>query len=101
VVDQINQGKWVILEIELQGARQIRQNFSEALRIFILPPSMLELEDRIRKRGQDAEDAISRRLSRAREEIVAANEFDIQIVNDNFDKALERIEETLFATAAC
>ncbi|QZZ23194.1 guanylate kinase [Leptothermofonsia sichuanensis E412] len=101
VVDQINQGKWVILEIELQGARQIRQNFPEALRIFILPPSMLELEDRIRKRGQDAEDAISRRLSRAREEIVAANEFDIQIVNDNFDKALERIEETLFATAAC
>lgn len=101
VAEQIRRGRWVILEIELQGARQIRQTFPEALRIFILPPSLGELEDRIRKRGKDSEDAICRRLGRAREEIDAANEFDIQIVNDDFDKALERIEETLFATAAC
>jgi guanylate kinase len=100
VQEQILRGKWVILEIELQGARQIRQTFPEALRIFILPPSLPELEDRIRKRGKDSEEAIVRRLNRAREEIDAANEFDIQIINDNFDKALERIEETLFATAA-
>ena len=95
----IRQGKWVILEIELQGARQIRQTFPEALRIFILPPSLPELEYRIRNRGQDTEEAISRRLKRAQEEIDAANEFDIQIVNDDFEKALAGIEATLFATA--
>ncbi len=52
VEEQIRQGKWVILEIELQGARQIRQTFPEALRIFILPPSLPELEYRIRSRGR-------------------------------------------------
>ncbi|MGA7935847.1 MAG: guanylate kinase [Kovacikia sp.] len=101
VKEKIRQGKWVILEIELQGARQIRQTFPEALRIFILPPSLPELEDRIRNRGQDTEEAIARRLSRAQEEIDAANEFDIQIINDNFEKALNSIEATLFATAPC
>lgn len=98
---QIRQGNWVILEIELEGARQIRQTYPEALRIFILPPSLPELEFRIRNRGQDTEDAIARRLARAQAEIDAANEFDIQIVNDDFDKALDRIESALFATAAC
>lgn len=98
---QISQGNWVILEIELEGARQIRQTYPEALRIFILPPSLPELEFRIRNRGQDTEDAIARRLARAEAEIDAANEFDIQIVNDDFDKALDRIESALFATATC
>ncbi len=98
VEENIRQGKWVILEIELQGARQIRQTFPEALRIFILPPSLPELEYRIRNRGQDTEEAISRRLKRAQEEIDAASEFDIQIINDDFEKALEGIEDTLFAT---
>ena len=101
VEEKIRQGQWVILEIELEGARQIRKTFPEALRIFILPPSMPELEHRIRSRGQDSEAAIARRLDRALEEIAAADEFDIQIVNDNFDKAIDRIETTLFAIAAC
>lgn len=101
VEEHIQQGHWVILEIELKGARQIRRTFPDALRIFILPPSLLELEYRIRNRGQDSEEAIARRLQRAQEEIDAACEFDIQIVNDQFDKALDRIEATLFAPAAC
>jgi guanylate kinase len=101
VEEKIRQGHWVILEIELEGARQIRKNFPEALRIFILPPSLPELEHRIRHRGQDSEAAIVRRLDRALEEIAAADEFDIQIINDDFDKAIDRIETTLFATAAC
>lgn len=102
VEEQIRQGNWVILEIELEGARQIRKTFPDALRIFILPPSLSELEHRIRSRAQDSNEAIARRLQRAREEIDAANEFDIQIVNDDFEKALEAIEETLFAApAAC
>jgi guanylate kinase len=101
VEESIQQGHWVILEIELEGARQIRQFFPDALRIFILPPSLPELEFRIRTRGKDPEDAIARRLRRAQEEINAASEFDIQIINDDFDKALDRIETTLFAPAIC
>lgn len=101
VEEQIRQGQWVILEIELEGARQIRENFADALRIFILPPSISELECRIRNRGQDTEDAIARRLQRAQEEIGAAAEFDLQIVNDDFDKTLDRIEAALFVPAMC
>lgn len=96
VEEAIRIGKLVILEIELEGARQIRKNFPSALQLFILPPSMDELESRIRGRGQDADEAIERRLLRAREEVNAASEFDIQIVNDDFDRALTQIEDALF-----
>jgi guanylate kinase len=95
VLNQINSGKSVVLEIELEGARQIRSSFAEAFSIFILPPSINELEKRIRSRGQDTEDAIARRLRRAQDEINAAEEFDIQIVNDDFEAALRSIEEAL------
>ncbi|MEW5861209.1 MAG: guanylate kinase [Cyanobacteriota bacterium] len=101
VEEQIQQGKWVILEIELEGARQIRQNFSSALQIFILPPSVSELENRIRGRGQDSEVAIARRLNLAQAEIAAASEFDIQIINDDLEKALNSIEAAIFAPASC
>jgi guanylate kinase len=96
VEDNIRQGRWVVLEIELEGARQIRQNFPEAFQIFILPPSMLELEYRLRSRGHDSEEAIARRLKRAEAEIHAADEFDVQVINDDIHKALRRIEEALF-----
>lgn len=96
VAQQIQQGKLVILEIELKGARQIRQTCPEALQIFILPPSLAELERRIRERAQDSEGAIARRLERAREEIEAADEFDIQIVNDDLEQALRTLEAALF-----
>lgn len=95
VLNQIQSGKLVVLEIELAGARQIRASFPEALSIFILPPSFEELEKRIRGRGQDSEEAIARRLQRATEEIQAADEFDIQIVNDDFEAALQAIEVAL------
>lgn len=93
---QIERGNQVILEIELKGARQIAQSFPDALKIFILPPSRQELERRIRDRGQDNEAAIARRLERARVELEAADEFDIQIVNDDLDQALATLEQTLF-----
>ncbi len=96
VMNQICAGKLVVLEIELEGARQIRRSFPDALNIFILPPSFSELEKRIRDRGQDSEEAIARRLRRAQEEINAANEFDIQIVNDDFEAALNSIEAAVF-----
>ncbi|WP_088894171.1 guanylate kinase [Leptolyngbya ohadii] len=99
VEEKIRQGRLVVLEIELEGARQIRKTFPDALRIFILPPSLDELEYRLRHRAQDSEEAIVRRLSRARAEINAADEFDIQVVNDDLEKTLERIEDALFAPA--
>ena len=101
VEQQVQQGKCVILEIELEGARQVRQTFPTAFRIFILPPSLNELEFRIRNRGQDSEEAIARRLQRARAEIDAASEFDIQIINDDFEKALTEIEAALFVPVHC
>ena len=96
VFNQIQAGKLVLLEIELAGARQIRNTFPSALSIFILPPSFAELEKRIRGRGQDSEEAISRRLQRAEEEIAAANEFDLKIINDDFERALNEIEKAIF-----
>ncbi|ASC70216.1 Guanylate kinase [Halomicronema hongdechloris C2206] len=92
----VQAGHWVVLEIELDGARQIRQRFPGAWQIFILPPSLEELEHRIRQRGQDDEAAITRRLQRAQVEIEAAAEFDLQIVNDDLEVALERLESCLF-----
>lgn len=97
VQKQISQGKDVLLEIELQGARQIRQTFPKALRIFILPPSLEELEQRLRSRGQDSEEAIARRLRRATEELEAAGEFDFQIINDHIEVACQKLEALLFS----
>lgn len=95
VLQQIQLGRSVILEIELAGARQIKASYPDALSIFILPPSFLELENRIRARGQDSDEAITRRLNRAKEEIKAASEFDIQIVNDDLPTTLNELETIL------
>ncbi|MDJ0615241.1 MAG: guanylate kinase [Calothrix sp. MO_192.B10] len=96
VINKINLGKSVVLEIEVEGARQIRQAFPQVLSVFILPPSLDELENRLRGRKQDSEAAIARRLLRAQAEIQAADEFDLQIVNDDLDSALHAIETALF-----
>lgn len=96
VEEQIRQGTWVVLEIELQGARQIFQSFPDALGIFILPPSMSELEQRLRQRASESEEAILRRLARAQTEINAVDEFDIRVVNDNIEQAIAQIETALF-----
>ena len=96
VLEKVNSGKTVLLEIELDGARQVRASFPEATSVFILPPSLEELEKRIRCRNQDSQDAIARRLLLATEEIKAADEFDIQIVNDDFETALHSLEAAIF-----
>ncbi|WP_346289705.1 guanylate kinase [Sphaerothrix gracilis] len=96
VQQQVQAGHWVVLEIELEGARQVEQSCPEALRIFILPPSLGELERRLRDRSQDSEAAIARRLQRASVEVEAADEFDIQIVNDDLETALQQLEQALF-----
>ena len=74
---------------------EIKASYPDALSIFILPPSFLELENRIRARGQDSDEAITRRLNRAKEEIKAASEFDIQIVNDDLPTTLNELETIL------
>jgi guanylate kinase len=89
-------GEWLILEIELEGARQVRHTFPQALQLFVLPPSLDELEQRIRLRGKDSEDAIVRRMARAQVEIDAAPEFDVQIVNDDLETALQQLDIALF-----
>jgi guanylate kinase len=96
LLDRMAQGARVILEIELEGARQVRETAPDAFQIFIAPPSLEELEFRIRKRGQDTDEAIARRMERAKVEIASAHEFDVRIVNDDFDLAVQRLEDVLF-----
>ena len=81
-------GRDVILEIDWQGARQIRERFPACVSIFVLPPSRAALFDRLQKRGQDSAEVIKRRIANARGEIEHAAEFDYLIVNDRFDIAL-------------
>lgn len=85
----------VVLEIELQGARQIRQAMPEALQIFIAPPTPETLRERLVGRGTDSAEAIERRLGVAEEELAAQNEFDNVIVNDNVDRAVSELESVI------
>lgn len=92
----VAKGHTVILEIELDGARQVRNSLPGARQIFVLPPNVEELEARIRGRGQDSDEAIAKRMARAQIEIAAAAEFDIQIVNDNLEQAVKDLELAIF-----
>ena len=96
VQELIDSGKWVLLEIELVGARIISGIFPDALRIFLLPPSIEELAARLRKRGKDPESAIEQRLLRAQEEIAASKEFEIAIVNQDLATAIQDVTQVIF-----
>ncbi|HET8819008.1 MAG TPA: guanylate kinase [Xanthomonadaceae bacterium] len=91
VEPQLASGKDVLLEIDWQGARQVRRQVPEAVSVFILPPSTAALEQRMRNRGQDSEETIARRLAAAREEMSHHAEFDYLIVNEHFDTAVEEM----------
>jgi guanylate kinase len=95
VEKETKQGKNIILEIEVIGANLIKENFSNALRIFILPPSFEELENRLRCRGNDPETAILKRLNRAKEELAFKDNFDFQIINDNLEIAFQNLENII------
>ena len=88
VQEKLNAGIDIILEIDWQGAQQIRQKMPDAIGIFILPPSWEILEKRLRERAQDDEKVITKRMTQARAEISHYHEYDYLIVNDNFAKAL-------------
>lgn len=82
VLDALDKGQDVLLELELVGARQVKERLPGAVMIFIAPPTLIELERRLRGRGTDSEEKIQKRLARAREEIKAVKEFDYIVVND-------------------
>ena len=88
VQELLSQGRDVLLEIDWQGAEQIRRSKPDCVSVFILPPSRTELERRLRGRGSDSVEVIERRLRNSRGEIAHAHEFDYIIVNDQFDAAL-------------
>ena len=88
VEPQLSAGKDVLLEIDWQGARQVRLKVPDAVSVFILPPSREALEQRMRNRGQDSEAVIAQRLAAAREEMSHYGEFDYVIVNECFDTAV-------------
>jgi guanylate kinase len=77
----------LVLEIDVQGAVQVKEKLPESVAIFILPPSRAELERRLRGRGQDSADEIARRLARARDEIAAFGSYDYCVVNDDVERA--------------
>ncbi len=91
----LKKGADLILEIDWQGARQVRAIYPECVGIFILPPSVEELERRMRVRGQDAEAVIQRRLEAARGEMEHAGEFDYAIINKDFDTAERELAEII------
>lgn len=87
VEQKLNEGMNVVLDIEIQGARQVRSKMPEAVMIFIIPPSMEELRRRLVNRGTDSMEAIEGRLARAKEEYAEADFYDYLIVNDKIDEA--------------
>lgn len=99
VEEQLAQGRPVLLEIELEGARQVRQTFPAAFQVFLKPPSFEELERRIRGRGTDSEAAILKRLERGRIELQAEAEFDATVVNGALADALAQLEQLMGVAA--
>lgn len=87
----LEKGEDVILEIDWQGARQVREQMSELVSIFILPPSRTTLEQRLRNRGQDSEEVIMRRMQDAKQEISHYSEYDYLVINDEFSEALAEL----------
>ena len=88
---KIEKGYTVLLEIEVEGARQIKEKFPNSLSIFLLPPDKAELERRIRNRGTEKEEAIKKSLSRANYEISVSNQFDFELTNYNVDETAKKI----------
>ena len=97
VEDKLNNGKNVLLDIEVQGARQVAEKMPDAVKIFIIPPSLSELERRLVGRGTDTARAIEARLIRARQEYQEADFYDYIIVNDDADRAAEELKAIILA----
>ena len=97
VMEWMEEGINVILEIDVQGAWQIKKSYPEGIFIFILPPSIEELKNRIMGRGSETEESMARRLGAALSEISSIDEYDYRVVNDNLQEAIDRVKAIILA----
>jgi guanylate kinase len=95
VFEKLKNGTDIFLEIEVQGALQVKEKFPEALMIFLLPPSIDELEARLRKRATEPEEKILLRLAKARDEMKYINDFDFSVINDSAERAGKELREII------
>jgi guanylate kinase len=93
-----SRGLDLVLEIDVQGAGQVKKQVPEALAVFIVPPSRQSVEERLRARGQDSEEAIGRRLERARQEMSCWTQYDFVVVNDDLERASEDLRSIVLAS---
>ncbi len=97
IKEKLQQGIDIILEIDWQGAQQVRQQFEDCTTVFILPPSREELLSRLRDRGQDSDEIIERRMNEATEQVSHYEEFDYLLINDQFAHALGELKSLIHA----
>lgn len=97
VEEQIAEGKDVILEIEIQGALKVKERFPDAVLIFILPPSVGELYERLRNRGTETEEVIRKRMRRASEEVSAIEKYDYILINDEVEESVRKLRDLIEA----
>ena len=95
VSDKLRKGHDVMLELDWQGALQVKKSYPEAITVFVLPPSIKELEVRLKNRRQDSKETISKRISFAKEEIQKSNKFDVLILNNSFKDALNDLKQVV------
>lgn len=93
-----DEGKDLVLEIDVKGALQVKQKLPEAVAIFVVPPSRADVEQRIRARGQDSEDEIRRRLERSRQEMLKYPSYDFAVINDDLDRAGREVQAIALAS---
>ena len=98
VLELLDQGIDVLLEIDVQGALQIKEVYPEAVLVFILPPSMEELRARLTGRGTETQDVVERRLGEAAKEISFVKEYDYAVVNDDLEEAIENVKNVIKAS---
>lgn len=95
VTPSLQAGKWVVLEIDVQGALAVMEQYPEAITIFVRPPSLEVLEERLRCRHTETEEAIEKRLAEARRELALADKYRHQVINDEVDRAVHQIDHIL------
>jgi guanylate kinase len=93
-----DEGKDLVLEIDVNGALQVKHKVPEAVAIFVVPPSRVDVEQRIRARGQDSEDEIRRRLERSRQEMLKYPSYDFAVINDDLDRAGREVQAIALAS---
>ena len=95
VATGLNAGKWVVLEIDVQGAAAVMREYADAVTIFLQPSSLKELECRLRGRGTETEEAIQLRLATAQRELAVAERYRYRVINDDMDRAVQEISDIL------